>query len=377
LINKAKKRGWSVGIYDRDWYKDAKKKDEAKESWYDPKQFRNGANGCGNAPPPYSRTLSSSSSKRPPNLIKTIAGWLLLLLVLYFLLSPSIDKGRKTERPFTHSTLTSQQNCTPNTLPPNGATQVADPSRMRRTDVLFSGLEIENKHQNPVVAYLTDLGTGQRVLGISVQPGKTAQASVPVGNYGLFFFAGSSWCNSQIGFKDGQQVNVQGGIEIQSGGTSVLSLASAGSAWPERFHISASHRLPQAPKPVQPEPDVRGAGFVDLVQRPDGHYYAAGYVNGMPIVFMVDTGATLTSLSQEMAHKSGIYSCVARTFNTANGSVQGCVAKAPKIQIGNFVLRDFEVAVMPNLPTDALLGMNILRMYRLEQQSGVMRISSR
>lgn len=366
-----------MGIYDRDWYKDAKKKDTAKDSWYDPKQFRKGADGGGYVPPPYSRPLSSPSSGRPPNLIKTIAGWLLLLLVLYFLLSPLVKKGQKAERPSTYSTLTGPLNCAPKALPPNGATQVADPSRMRRTDVLFSGLEIENKHQNPVVAYLTDLGTDQRILGISVQPGRTARASVPVGNYGLFFFAGSSWCNNQIGFKDGQQVNVRGGVEIQPGGTSVLSLTSTGSTDPERFHISVSRRRPLAPKPAQPDPEDRGPGFVDLVQRPDGHYYAAGYVNGMPIVFMVDTGATLTSLSQEMAHKSGIYSCATRTFNTANGSVQGCVAKAPKIQIGGFVLRDFEVAIMPNLPTDALLGMNLLRMFRLEQQSGVMRISNR
>lgn len=248
---------------------------------------------------------------------------------------------------------------------------------MRRTDVLFSGLEIENKHHYPVVAYLTDLGTGQRILGMSVQSGKTAQASVPVGRYGLFFLTGTSWCNDQIGFQDGSRVNIRGGMEIQSGGTKVLSLTPAGSTRPERFHISANQRLPQVPKPVLPGPEVQGQGFVDLVQRPDGHYYAAGYVNGMPIVFMVDTGATLTSLSREMAHKSGIYSCAARTFNTANGPVQGCVAKAQKIQIGSFVLRDFEVAIMPNLPTDALLGMNVMSLFRLEQQSGVMRISIR
>lgn len=241
--------------------------------------------------------------------------------------------------------------------------------------MLFSGLEIENKHHYPVVAYLTDPGTGQRLLGISVQSGKTAQASVPVGNYGLFFLTGTTWCNDQIGFQDGARVNIRGGMEIQSGGTKVLSLTPAGSPQPERFHISAIHRPPQVPRPALPKPEVQGPGFVDMVQRPDGHYYAAGYVNGMPTVFMVDTGATLTSLSREMAHKSGINSCDARTFNTANGPVQGCVAKASKIQIGSFILRDFEVAVMPNLPTDALLGMNVMRLFRLEQQRGVMRIS--
>lgn len=372
-----------MGIYDRDWYRDKKEQDKAKESLYDPKQFRRGKNGYGEYRHDPLQDLVDRSKKRPPSLIRSIGTWLLLVLgfALLFHYVPHIkgswNETRKAGLSPAPSLLAGNASCNPYSLPASGSTLVADPSRMRRTDVLFSGLEIENKHQYPVVAYLTDLGTGQRILGISVQSGKTAQASVPVGSYGLFFLTGSSWCNDQIGFQDGSRVNIRGGMEIQSGGTKVLSLTPAGSTRPERFHISASHRLPQVPKPVLPEPEVQGQDFVDLVQRSDGHYYAAGYVNGMPIVFMVDTGATLTSLSREMAHKSGIYSCDARTFNTANGPVQGCVAKAPKIQIGSFVLRDFEVAIMPNLPSDALFGMNLMRLFRLEQEGGVMRISIR
>lgn len=369
-----------MGIYDRDWYRDKKAQDKLKDSLYDPKQFRRG-NGHEAYRHDRLQDLAGRPKKRPPGLIRSAGIWLLLALgfALLFHYAPHI-KGSWNERrelsPLP-SLMAGNTHCNPSSLPASGSTQIADPSRMRRTDVLFSGLEIENKHQYPVVAYLTDPGTGQRLLGISVQSGKTAQASVPVGNYGLFFLTGTTWCNDQIGFQDGSRVNIRGGVEIQSGGTQVLSLTPAGSTRPERFHISANHRPPQDPRPALPKPEIQGPGFVDLVQRRDGHYYAAGYVNGMPIVFMVDTGATLTSLSQEMAHKSGIYSCATRTFNTANGPVQGCVAKAPKIQIGSFVLRDFEVAVMPNLPTDALLGMNVMRLFRLEQQNGVMRISVR
>jgi clan AA aspartic protease (TIGR02281 family) len=369
-----------VGIDDRDWYREKKAQDKLRDSLYDPKQFRGTK---GNRAYGYDafEGLASNAAKRPRSLTRSATIWLLLVagFALLFHFGPQIKRSWNND----HATglapaqplFTGYRRCNPASLPANGAVQLTDPSRMRRTDVLFSGLEIENKHHYPVVAYLTDLGTGQRILGMSVQPGKTASTSVPVGKYGLFFLTGTSWCNDQIGFQDGSRVNIRGGMEIQSGGTKVLSLTPAGSTRPEHFHISANRRLPQVPKPVLPKPEVQGQRFVDLVQRPDGHYYAAGYVNGMPVVFMVDTGATLTSLSREMAHKSGIYSCAARTFNTANGPVQGCVAKAPKIQIGSFVLRDFEVAIMPNLPTDALLGMNLMRLFRLEQESGVMRIS--
>lgn len=369
-----------MGIDDRDWYREKKAQDKLRDSLYDPKQFRGGK---GNRPYGYGAFdgLAGNVTQRPRSLTRRVAVWLLLIagFALLFHFGPQIKRSWNNDHAAglapAQPLFTGYQRCNPTALPANGVVQLTDASRMRRTDVLFSGLEIENKHRYPVVAYLTDSGTGQRLLGISVQSGKTAQASVPVGNYGLFFLTGTTWCNDQIGFQDGSRVNIRGGVEIQSGGTHVLSLTPAGSTRPERFHISANHRLPQDPRPALPKPEVQGPGYVDLVQRPDGHYYATGYVNGMPIVFMVDTGATLTSLSREMAHKSGIYSCDARTFNTANGPAQGCVAKVPKIQIGSFVLRDFEVAVMPNLPADALLGMNVMRLFRLEQQHGVMRIS--
>jgi clan AA aspartic protease (TIGR02281 family) len=372
-----------VGIDERDWYKNKKDQDKVKDSWYDPKQFRQDKAGYTDFNQDPISGFKRRSSKHPPSLIKSVGIWLLIGLgfILLFQNAPFMKKVWSERQNSgllpSHALLAGKPSCNPSTLPANGSTQISDPSRMRRTDVLFSGLEIENKHTYPVVAYLTELGTDQRVMGISIAPGSTAQASVPVGQYGLYLFAGSSWCNDQVGFADGYRVNVQGGLNIQSGGTSVLSLTSDGADAPKNFHISASHRLPQAPPPTEPTPEVKGQGFVDLNQRPDGHYYASGTVNEMPIVFMMDTGATLTSISREMAYKAGIYSCTSRTFNTANGTVQGCVTKAAKIQFGSFVLRDFELAIMPNLPNDALLGMNVLRLFHLEQQGSVMRISVR
>lgn len=370
-----------MGIYDRDWYRDKKAQDRLKESLYDPKQFRGGKGDRAHGSNALDG-LADNTTNRPRSTTRHTAIWLLLAgFALLFHFGPQLKRawnenqiaGLAPAKPL----LTGYQRCTPASLPANGSTQLADPSRMRRSDVLYSGLEIANRHQFPVVAYLTDPGTGKRMLGLSVHAGQTAQASVPVGNYGLFILAGSAWCNDQAGFQDGARVNIRGGVEVQAGGTSVLSLTALDTVRPEGFRISVEHRQPQPPAAARPQPNVKGPGFVDLTQRPDGHYYAAGYVNGIPTVFMVDTGASLTTLSEEIAYKSGIGSCASRTFSTANGPAQGCVAKASKIQIGGFVLRDFEVAVMPNLPTDALLGMNIMRMLRLEQQNGVMRLSTR
>jgi len=369
-----------VGIYDRDWYKDKKAQDELKASLYDPKQFRGtrGQRAYGHESSP---GASGNPPNRPQSPTRRALIWLAGVggLALIFHYGPQLKHndtqtaGLAPAQPL----FAGHQACTPAALPANGAIQLAAPSRMRRSDVLYSGLEIVNRHRFPVVTYLTDPGTEKRMLGLSVHAGQTAQASVPVGSYGLLILAGSTWCNNEIGFQDGARVNIRGGVEVQAGSTSVLSLTASDTARPEGFRIALERRQPQPPATTRPQANVKGPGFVDLTQRPDGHYYAAGYVNGTPAVFMVDTGASLTTLSQEIAYKSGIDSCASRTFNTANGPAQGCVAKVSKIQIGGFILRDFEVAVMPNLPTDALLGMNIMRMLRLEQQNGVMRLSVR
>ncbi|WP_324781030.1 retropepsin-like aspartic protease family protein [Thiobacillus sedimenti] len=369
-----------MGIYDRDWYKDKKAQDKLKESLYDPKQFRGtrGQRAYGHESSP---GASGNTPNRPQSPTRRALIWLVVVaaLALLFHYGPRLKRNDTQTAGLapTQPLFTGYQACTPAALPANGAVQLADPSRMRRSDVLYSGLEIANRHRFHVVAYLTDPGTGKRMLGLSVLAGQTAQASVPVGHYGLFILAGSSWCNDQAGFQDGARVNIRGGVEVQAGGASVLSLTSSDAARPEGFRISVGRRQPQPHAASRPQPNVKGPGFVDLTQRPDGHYYAAGYVNGTATVFMVDTGATLTTLSPETAYKSGIASCASRTFNTANGPAQGCVAKVSTIQIGDFVLRDFDVAVMPNLPTDALLGMNVMRMLRLEQQNGVMRLSIR
>ena len=78
-----------------------------------------------------------------------------------------------------------------------------------------------------------------------------------------------------------------------------------------------------------------------------------------------------------MADRAGITACAPRTFDTANGRVEGCLARIDELTFGGFSLRDTEVAVMPNLASEALLGMNVLRLFRMEQQDGALRISAR
>lgn len=281
-----------------------------------------------------------------------------------------IQASKETVSPLAHPVPEGDLVCDPESLPSSGSIQVIAPERMQRTDVLFSGLEIENRQAAPVVAYLTDRESNERVLGIFVWPAETAQASVPVGNYGLFFLKGGTWCNEDAGFRGGSRAVVQNGVEILNGETRVLLLAGEGAGRPEGIYTSA--RTPQA---ASRPPLVQGDGSIELAQRPNGHYSVDAYLNGAPIDFMVDTGATLTTLSQEAAYRASVEECLPRVFHTANGAIEGCVGTVRKFQFGGFVLHDIKVGVLPN-QTVELLGMNVLSNFRVEQQGGVMRISA-
>lgn len=122
-----------------------------------------------------------------------------------------------------------------------------------------------------------------------------------------------------------------------------------------------------------------------------GHYEVGGAVAAVPVRFIVDTGASLTSIPRALGERIGIRACPAvgfdlsrddepgccrpEVFRTANGSVEACVARVPSVRFGAFELRNPRVAVMPGMDGQALLGMDVLRHFSLSQEGGRLRIS--
>lgn len=65
--------------------------------------------------------------------------------------------------------------------PDNGAVRIIDPSVMKRTDAVFSGVRFENQLALHVVA--TFMVGSLPVGAVLVHPGQTAELSAPVGTY--------------------------------------------------------------------------------------------------------------------------------------------------------------------------------------------------
>jgi len=92
-----------------------------------------------------------------------------------------------------------------------------------------------------------------------------------------------------------------------------------------------------------------------------------GEVNGAPVRFVVDTGASDTVLSPADAHRAGLDSPSLEydhLAETANGTGRGAHATAASVSVGSIGFRDMPVVINQAPMTSSLLGMTFLR--RLE-----------
>jgi aspartyl protease family protein len=108
----------------------------------------------------------------------------------------------------------------------------------------------------------------------------------------------------------------------------------------------------------------------------DGHYHLTLGLNGVPVDFVVDTGASDMVLSGSDAQRIGIDpASLAFTGQavTANGTVKTARIRIPKVEIGGMVERDVPASVTGGEMEGSLLGMSYLQRFaRIEISGGRM-----
>lgn len=104
-------------------------------------------------------------------------------------------------------------------------------------------------------------------------------------------------------------------------------------------------------------------GEVIIPRSRDGHYYVDGAINGRPLTFMVDTGASTVVVSADLAAKIGLARGVPTPFKTAGGMVLGEMVPDQAIEAGGLQLKGLRVGVVKQMDQRdyALLGQNFLR----------------
>jgi aspartyl protease family protein len=106
-----------------------------------------------------------------------------------------------------------------------------------------------------------------------------------------------------------------------------------------------------------------GAAQVTLTADSRGHFITTGYVNGVAVQLMIDTGATSVALSTTEARRMGInyLAGVPGRASTANGTVPMYRVKLDSVRVGDIVLNNVEGTILDGAgPSIALLGMSFL-----------------
>ncbi len=114
---------------------------------------------------------------------------------------------------------------------------------------------------------------------------------------------------------------------------------------------------------VPARPVTHAPGLVSLRAGPDGHFRADALVNGTHVNFLVDTGATVVSLSPFDAQRIG-FDLDALTFNrlisTANGRVLMAPVTLRSVTIGDITLENVRAVIASEGLDHSLLGMSFL-----------------
>jgi aspartyl protease family protein len=93
----------------------------------------------------------------------------------------------------------------------------------------------------------------------------------------------------------------------------------------------------------------------------DGHFWIEGSLNGLPVKFLVDSGATMTTIGRDTAAEAGILVSDRRNqvVRTGNGILRVATARADSLAIGPIERRQIGLHVADHEDLN-VLGMNYL-----------------
>lgn len=100
-----------------------------------------------------------------------------------------------------------------------------------------------------------------------------------------------------------------------------------------------------------------------------GHYVFNGSVNGQPVEFLLDTGATDVSIPERVANRLRLQRGARLRAVTANGVTVAYATMLDRLAVGELEERNVRASIVPNFPGEQiLLGMSFLKRLDFSQR---------
>lgn len=113
------------------------------------------------------------------------------------------------------------------------------------------------------------------------------------------------------------------------------------------------------------------SGEVVLERNRAGHYLAPGLINGHPVNFLLDTGATHVSVPEDIAQAAGLKRGARGMVSTANGVITVYQTRLDTVKLGGITLQNIQASINPHMPDDVvLLGMSFMKHLDITQREG-------
>ncbi|WP_212524695.1 TIGR02281 family clan AA aspartic protease [Actibacterium sp. MT2.3-13A] len=112
---------------------------------------------------------------------------------------------------------------------------------------------------------------------------------------------------------------------------------------------------------------------IEVPRAPDGHYYLTLLINGAPVRFVVDTGATDLVLTREDAERAGLdhgQLAYLEEARTANGLVRTARVRLDEVRLGPVVDENMRAVVNGGQMDTSLLGMSYLQRHSRMEFTG-------
>ena len=118
---------------------------------------------------------------------------------------------------------------------------------------------------------------------------------------------------------------------------------------------------------------IEGIREVSLQRNRFGHYISTGYINGVAVELMLDTGASDIAIPAELADELGLIPQQPIQYRTANGVITAYSTRVDHLRLGDIEQTDLRAGITPaDNDRQVLLGMSFLKDLEMVQRNGVL-----